>query len=241
MPSFNTSSNQYTIGFLAVMVVIVGLSLALVSSALEPTIQANLKLDERTKILKSVFPKNASEEAIFFTAEFVNSTYESNVKAQLINFNGEVVAEEIPEGFDFRAQSKKALSERLLPLYTYTDDEGTLVYVIQMIGLGLWDEINGYLALNDDRKTIRGVAFDHKGETPGLGAEIVKPKFKNQFPGKQLFDNGKYKFEVFKAGKYEAGNNFGVDGISGATITVNGVHDMVYSTVNLYENFFAIN
>jgi Na+-transporting NADH:ubiquinone oxidoreductase subunit C len=242
VPSFNTSSNQYTIGFLAVMVVIVGLSLALVSSALEPTIQANLKLDERTKILKSVFPKDASEEAKFFTADFVNSTYEANVKAQLINFNGEVVADEVPEGFDYRAESKKAPTQRVLPLYTYTDDEGTLVYVIQMIGLGLWDEINGYLALNEDKKTIRGVAFDHRGETPGLGAEIVKPSFRQQFVNKNLFDEkGNFDFTVHKAGKYVAGDQNAVDGISGATITINGVDAMVESTVAAYQNFFANN
>jgi Na+-transporting NADH:ubiquinone oxidoreductase subunit C len=233
---FNTTTNSYTIGFLAVMVAIVGLSLAFVSSALEPTIQANIKLDEKKKILSSIFP----EEAASFSDAEVNEIYNNNVKAVLINSKGEIVAESIPDGYDFKANSRAKEDERLLPLYIY-EDEKAKVYVVQMIGLGLWDEINGYLALADDKITISGVAFDHKGETPGLGAEIVKPKFKNQFPGKQLFDNGKYKFEVFKAGKYEAGNNFGVDGISGATITVNGVHDMVYSTVNLYENFFAIN
>jgi Na+-transporting NADH:ubiquinone oxidoreductase subunit C len=241
VPNFNTSSNQYTLGFLAAMVVIVGLSLAFVSSALEPIIQANIKLDERTKILKSIFPMDAREEARFFTAEFVNTTYESQVRGMLINFEGEIVSDYIPDGYDFRTESRKPLRERLLPVYKFDNGEET-AYVIQMIGLGLWDEINGYLALNNDRATIRGVAFDHKGETPGLGAEIVKTNFRQQFVNKSLFDsNGNFDFTVFKAGKYTPGDNNAVDGISGATITVDGVDAMIRSTFETYQNFFAKN
>lgn len=237
MSKINTTTNSYTIGFLAIMVGIVGLSLAFVSSALEPTIQANIQLDEKKKILSSIFP----EESSSFSDAQVNEVYDSKVKAMLINSEGEIVSESIPDGYDYKSNSRAAADARLLPLYVY-EDETKKVYVIQMIGLGLWDEINGYLALSDDKKTIQGVAFDHKAETPGLGAEIIKPKFKDQFVGKYLFsENNTFSFEVFKAGKYTSGDQYGVDGVSGATITTIGVHDMVESTVNVYNNFFATN
>lgn len=236
MSKFNTTTNSYTIGFLAVMVAIVGLSLAFVSSALEPIIQANIELDEKKKILSSIFPA----EAASFTDAQINEIYDTKVTAVLMNADGEIVSESIPSDYDFRANTRKPVAERLLPLFIY-EDENKKVYVVQMIGLGLWDEINGYLALADDKVTIQGVAFDHKAETPGLGAEIVKPKFRDQFVGKQLFADNTFRFEVFKAGKYESGDNFGVDGVSGATITTIGVHDMIASTVQNYNSFFANN
>lgn len=239
MPNFNTNSNGYTLGFLAVMVVVVGGALALVSSALKPTIDANVVLDTRTKIMKSLLALPEEEEATKLTANFVNSEYENKVKGYLVNYNGEVAEEKIPATYDFRKEMKdasKPLENKLFPVYEY-DNNGKKVYALQMIGLGLWDEINGYLALEADKKTIKGVAFDHKGETPGLGAELVKYKFRKQFYNQSLFNtNGKYDFVVYKAGKLPA-NGKGVDGLAGATLTTDGIHAMIEDVATNYANF----
>lgn len=232
MSKFNTNSNGYTIGFLAIMVGVVGIALASISSSLDPIIKANEKLDNRTKVLKSII----LDPDVKFTAEFVNETFETKISPYLINAQGEIEKEEIPVDYNFRNESRKPEEERLIPLYIYEDDDKT-VYVLEMVGLGLWDEINGYLSLQENKKIIQGVAFDHKGETPGLGAEIVKDWFTKQFEGKTLIDvDGNYTFTVYKAGKYNGGGD-AVDGVSGATITTDGVDAMLESTVKLYNNF----
>ncbi|MEZ4916315.1 MAG: NADH:ubiquinone reductase (Na(+)-transporting) subunit C [Chitinophagales bacterium] len=239
MPNLNTNSNGYTLGFLAIMVVVVGGALALVSSALKPTIDANILLDTRTKIMKSLLALSEEDENSKLTANFVNGEYENNVKAYLVDYNGDVAEEKIPATYDFRKEMKdasKPLENKLFPVYEYTS-EGQKVYALQMLGLGLWDEINGYIALKEDKKTIKGVAFDHKGETPGLGAELVKYKFRKQFFNQSLFDtNGNYDFVVYKAGKLPA-NGKGVDGLAGATLTTNGIDAMVKHTAEIYKNF----
>lgn len=241
MSKLNTDSNAYTLGFLAVMVVIVGGMLAFVSSALKPTIDANQELDRRTKIMKAILSLPAEEEATVLVADFVNSEFETKVQGFLVNYSGEVVEETIPSSYDFRKEMKDAtipLESKLFPVYTYESD-GKKVHVMQMIGLGLWDEINGYIALEDDRQTIKGVAFDHKGETPGLGAELVKNKFREQFYGQNLYnDAGEYDFTVYKAGKLPAGGK-GVDGLAGATLTTDGIHAMVKTTISNYSNYLS--
>jgi len=238
---FNTDSNGYTLGFLAVMVVVVGGTLAFISSALKPTIDANIELDTKKKIVKAIMALPEAEEASTLTTDFVNSEYDNKVKGFLVDYNGEVVEETIPATYNFRNSMKDksvSIEEKLFPVYTY-EDNGETVYVLQMLGLGLWDEINGYLALQSDKKTIKGVAFDHVGETPGLGAEMVKHKFTDQFKGQSVFNTeGVYDFEVYKAGKLPTDGK-GVDGLAGATLTTVGVDEMVKKTISNYNNYLS--
>lgn len=232
MSKFNLNSNGYTIGFLAVLVAVVGVALASISSSLDPIIKANEKLDNRTKVLRSII----QDPDVKFTADFVNETFETKISPHLIDFSGEIVKDEIPLDYNFRNETRKPAEERLLPLYIFEDGDKK-VYVLEMIGLGLWDEINGFLSLEDNKRIIQGVAFDHKGETPGLGAEIVRDWFTSQFEGKTLIDkDGNFVFRVYKAGKYD-GSDEAVDGISGATITADGVDAMIKTTVERYKNF----
>jgi Na+-transporting NADH:ubiquinone oxidoreductase subunit C len=237
----NTESSSYTMGFLTVMVVIVGGMLALVSSALEETIDANKELDRRTKIMKAILSLPQEEEASTLTASFVNEEYENKVKGFLVNYAGDVVEETIPTSYDFRKEMKDAaipLEKKLFPVYTYESD-GETVKVVQMLGLGLWDEINGYLAIKGDNKTIKGVAFDHKAETPGLGAELVKNKFREQFYEQSLFsETGVYDFVIYKSGKKPVDGK-GVDGLAGATITTDGINAMVKNTIENYSNYLS--
>ena len=238
MSKLNKDSNAYVLIFLAIMATVVALVLALLSQGLKPTIEANKALDERTKILKSVVFKTAEEETEFFSADYVNSEYLSKVTAQMINRNGDVVADSVPSDYNYKETLSLPEEEQQLPLYTYESD-GEKYYIMKMIGLGLWDEINGYIAIDaNDVTTIKGVAFDHKGETPGLGAEITKSWFRQAFNGDVWIDeNGNYKYTVYKANKMPTGDEpVAVDGISGATLTTVGVNDMVEKVFYTYEN-----
>ncbi|MDE7387336.1 MAG: NADH:ubiquinone reductase (Na(+)-transporting) subunit C, partial [Muribaculaceae bacterium] len=111
-------------------------------------------------------------------------------------------------------------------------------YIIPLYGQGLWGPIWGYLALNDNGSTIYGAYFSHQGETPGLGAEIEKPDFQNEFDGKQLFKGDNFlPIAVVKAGQRPQGDEDYVDGISGGTITSKGVSNMLHNCLEPYKAY----
>jgi len=132
---------------------------------------------------------------------------------------------------------QEARGERLLPVYESVRDNDT-VYVFPLYGKGLWGPVWGFVALRRDMNTIYGAVFDHKGETPGLGAEINLPWFEKAFEGKKLYENGEFiSVKVVKGGTGDD-NPFGVDAISGGTITSKGVEAMIYDNLKSYESFF---
>lgn len=135
-----------------------------------------------------------------------------------------------------KKEKKKAIEDKILPVFVYTADDGKKFHILSVRGNGLWDEIWGCIALMDDKKTIAGVAFDHAGETPGLGAEIKdNPAWKAQFSGKSIYDAaGNFtSIDVVKGGA-PAGSMNAVDGITGATITADGVAAMLEKGLALY-------
>jgi len=124
-----------------------------------------------------------------------------------------------------------------LPLYICTLEDGTRKYVIPLEGKGLWGPLWGYLALNDDFRTIYGAVFDHASETPGLGAEISTATFSDPFRGKSLYRGDNFvSLSVLKPGK-AAENPNAVDGISGGTITSRGVENMIRESLEPYLPF----
>ena len=116
---------------------------------------------------------------------------------------------------------------------------GATKFILPLSGKGLWGGIGGYLALDEDKNTIYGVNFNHESETPGLGAKIVEPPFREQFEGKHI-RNGEgevVSVAVLKAGNKAEGQEQ-VDAISGATITSSGVSTMLHEElVNNYVEF----
>lgn len=128
-------------------------------------------------------------------------------------------------------------SERKLPVFVLEKESGTY-YVFPMQGKGLWGPIWGFISLEDDMNTIYGAVFDHKSETPGLGAEITESWFEDTFIGKKLYQEDNFRsVEVIKGGA-DAANLHGVDAISGGTITSKGVEAMVYDCLISYEKYF---
>ncbi|MCF8302875.1 MAG: NADH:ubiquinone reductase (Na(+)-transporting) subunit C [Bacteroidales bacterium] len=244
-------SNAYIFRFAAIMVITVAAVLATVATVLKPFQEKNKKIEKIQEILAAAEIKSTKADAI--------QTYEKHlVKELMVNFDGDVVSEyqdgEILKG-DKRAfnVNMKTLKNRLkeykagkteqsphLPVFIL-DKQNEQLYVIPIRGKGLWGPVWGNIALQSDLKTIKGATFDHKGETPGLGAEINTDWFEDQFKGKKIFEDGKFtSIRVVKGGIENSPVDaiHGVDGISGGTITSNGVDQMLETGLKNYLPFF---
>jgi len=213
------------------MVVIVALGLAFTHQALSDRQTANVNIDKMQQILRSLNIDASAAEAQQKYDELIQNAY-------LITPDGVKV-----EGSEGTTPEDPAFSTELddesaagLPVYE-AEVDGSLKYIIPMQGAGLWGPIWGYLAVEADGSTIYGAEFGHQGETPGLGAEIVTPSFREQFAGKELVKEGAFRsVAVVKPGQTAAGRDY-VDGISGGTITSKGVDAMLLNSVGQYSNF----
>lgn len=228
----NTNKNSYTLIYAVVMVVVVALLLALVSSGLKDIQNNNVKLDKKKQILSSLNIQLDGQDA--------NTLYEQHIVKELVlNIKGEVVSEKMGEAFviDVIKENAKAEAERQLPLYV-AEVDGQTKYIITMRGAGLWGPIWGYIALNDDKNTVFGTYFSHASETPGLGAEISLPAFQNKFAGKHILNDARdfVSIAVMKPGQTAEGQDY-VDGISGGTITSKGVEAMLLKSIGQYEAY----
>ncbi len=218
----NRDSNSYTIIYAAVMVILVAVVLAFTSQSLKSAQKQNEDNDKRQQILRSINVKVPANQAEAKYNELIKDAY-------LIDGNGNKVGdakdafEGIKEGY---------------PVFVANVD-GQTKYIMSLHGAGLWGPIWGYISVNDDKNTVFGTDFSHQGETPGLGAEITKPEFSRQFASKQLFKGGVFKsIAVVKKGKSAEGQDY-VDGISGGTITSQGVSKMLYDSLKSYEKFLT--
>ncbi|MEC7863617.1 MAG: NADH:ubiquinone reductase (Na(+)-transporting) subunit C, partial [Bacteroidota bacterium] len=134
---------------------------------------------------------------------------------------------------DLGKEIKKDADAQLLPLFI-SEVDGAIRYIIPLRGKGLWGPIWGFIALEDDLNKVYGAVFDHEKETPGLGAEINTPMFQKPFTGKTIFEEEEFiPIQVIKGGAKE-GDMHAVDGISGGTITSDGVSEMLYERLNMY-------
>ncbi len=225
------NGNKYTYLFATVMVIVVAVLLSGLFLTLKPFQDANVELEKRQSILKSIgvdVDRNEAGEA--FNQYITNS---------MVIKNGEVVSQDAEQAFNIDMAKAVANSpeEREVPLYQ-ADVDGQQFYIIPMRGKGLWGPIWGYVAMKNDGNTIAGATFDHKGETPGLGAEIANADFQEQFSGKQIMDAGQFvSISVIKPGK-STNPSHEVDGISGGTITSNGLHEMLADCFKPYIGYF---
>lgn len=221
----DTNSDIYAILYSVVVVVIVAFLLAGVSSALKPKQDANVELDKKKQILASLNERNLPDAA---------ATYDALIVADpIVDAQGNTVAEN--GGFKV---ANDAVSESNLPLYVAKLADGSKKYIIPMTGNGLWGGIWGYLALNDDCNTIYGVYFSHASETPGLGAEIASDKFQSRFPGREVYRDGNVALTIVKK---VTDKTVEVNAISGATITCNGVNDMLQRKLAPYKAYLSAN
>lgn len=252
----DVNSNKYTFLFATAMVIVVASLLALASESLKPMQKKNVANEKRQNILSSIGVEVEASEA--------EAAYDENlVEALVLDANGEVVAEPAVAAFDIdvlkdykaglsniykaNAGDMDAMKAELIswgdggvnyPLFILKKD-GENVCVVPMVGTGLWGPIWGYVTIAADGKTVVGAVFDHKSETPGLGAEINQASFQKPFEGKTIYDEGG-EFTGIKVVKGGAkGSPNGVDAISGGTITSNGVTEMIVRTLKIYEPYLS--
>ena len=225
----DVNKNSYTFGFAAVMVVVVAALLSVAAISLKPFQSRNILLEKKQNILSSVGINIDREEA--------DIQYSIFVKEELVlNYKGEEV-DGVAFDVDLQKELKKDKNLQSLPLFI-SEVDGKKQYIIPLRGKGLWGPIWGFISLEDDLNTVFGAVFDHKSETPGLGAEINQPFFEDPFSGKSLFDGEELKsIKVIKGGAGED-NMYGVDGISGGTITSDGVTDMLLERLTMYLPYF---
>lgn len=230
----NTNSNKYIITYSGVMVVIVAFVLAFVYQSLKSLQDANVALDKKKQILAAL---NIHD----LTNEDASAQYAKVVEAdRIVDGSGKVIEAGMPGGEKaaFAMNSIPADKSRL-PVYLCNVD-GKRKYVVPVYGMGLWGTIWGYVAVNEDMKTIYGAYFDHASETAGLGAEIKDSRaWQQQFAGKRIYDeNGTSVVLAVKKKNEVKDTTCECDAVTGATLTSDGVSKMLESGLLMYIPFF---
>lgn len=240
------SSNSYIMFFIVTTVVIVGTTLAFVSESLKEKQAANVALENKKFILTTYMGGKAIDE---MTNEEINATYDKQVKSKVVNFKGEIVDMDVSQ-VEVVREYKKTPEDRMLPVYEIFKEgtEEIQYVVIPVFGYGLWDNIWGFIALENDLNTIKGVVYDHKGETPGLGQRIATKDVQDRYEGKKLYDKSGniVSIEMVKGERGGGAKSIKefendphrVDGMSGSTITGKGLNNMLKDYFKSYENYF---
>lgn len=241
--AINTDKNVYTVVFAAVMVVVVGAVLAFLASSLSEKIQQNEKLEKQQNILYAMgINENEDEGSVnFVPTDKVADEFSKYIKQQIVIEGDKITENDEAYLINLKQQETAAKkgNTRKLPLFIGEKD-GKKFYIIPMYGKGLWDAIWGFVSL-DENLVVQGVYFDHKGETPGLGANIKQRYFMDDFEGESILDGTEYAGIAVAKGNNDPLNNTKddneVDALAGATITGNGVSAMIKESVNLYKSY----
>ncbi len=236
----NVKSNTYTFIYSSIVVIIVATFLALAATALKPAQDRNIEIEKKLNILASLRINATKKNVQQLYNQYITNSY-------AINNKGEKQKGVDPFYLNLREELKKPLDKRMLPVFEGNKNDSSFI-IIPVYGKGLWGPIWGYVSLIKEKsditsvthyRKIYGVIFDHKGETPGLGAEINQEWFQLPFRGKVIFDDkGAFTpIKVVKGGADPASLNE-VDAISGGTITSKGVQAMLDTCLVSYQYFF---
>ncbi len=226
----NKQGNTYTIIYTSVMVIAVAFILAFAAISLKPAQEKNIAIDKMSQILNSINIESTPENAQELYAQYIDDSF-------VIDANGQLVAG-ASFSMNIADQLKQPADQRTLPVFIYNESPESAKYILPLSGSGLWGPLWGYIAIDSDGNSIYGAYFSHQGETPGLGAEIEKEQFQEQFQGKRLFIDGVFTpVAVMKVGQKPQNGADYVDAISGGTITSKGVQSMIESSVQPYAKF----
>jgi len=229
-------SNKATFLFSSVMVIVIAIMLSVAAIALGPYQARNTRIEKMENILSSVGINSTSEDAEKNFSKYITSQVVLDSKGEPVN--GGAAAFDI----DLKKELDKAKTgdqdKELFPLFVCKKEDKTF-YIIPVRGKGLWGPIWGFIALEEDMNTVNGVSLGHKSETPGLGAEIETRRFQEKFQGKKILDDeGNFVSVKVVKGSASSTNKHGVDAISGATITSDGVSEMLQRTLSNYIPYF---
>lgn len=241
--AINTDKNVYTVLFAAVMVAVVGAILAYLASGLKPLIKENERFEKQQNILYAMgVNQNEGDGSVdFIPKDRVEQVFTEYIKEQLVIDGDQITQNDQAYLIDMKKQlaALKDGQNPKLPVFIGEKD-GEDFYILPMYGKGLWDAIWGFIALDTDM-VVQGVYFDHKGETPGLGANIKERFFMDDFKGESIMDNGRLVGVKVVKGNNDPTNNDkddnAVDALAGATITGNGVTAMISESLNLYKDY----
>lgn len=226
-------NDRYIFRYIIILVVIVSVLLSGAALFLHPRQQRNIDNEKMAMILKAAGITNVSADDI------QNSFNELCTEMLVIDKNGDIV-----EGHNaFKINLKDEIYNKnndkdyYLPVFVINNNN-LIINVLPLQGNGLWGPIWGYIGLSEDFREVAGAVFDHKSETPGLGAEITSERFQSQFSGKVIFQNEKFvSIDVVKGGINAlpaSAQQHSVDAISGGTVTSHGVNDMIKNVLEMY-------
>ena len=223
-------SNSYTIIFTSVVTIILGGFISVAAGTLKEIQDLNVENDSKKNILSSLGYKPISEES--WSSNDITKIFEDNIDAYVLNTEGNRMDID-PSNINTETDKEN------LPIYV--DKKNGIVngYAIPISGKGLWSTLYGYFAVEPDGITAKGITFYAHKETPGLGGEVDKPWFQNNFIGKRFVDEeGNLVGVKVMKGKANPESPYEVDGISGATITSKGLESFLINDLEKYEPFF---
>ncbi len=241
--AIDTEKNVYTVFFAVIMVIIVGSVLAFLASGLSGKIKENERFEKQQNILYAMgVNENEDEGSVnFIPTDRVEAEFANYITEQLVLNGDQITTDDEAYLIDLKkeiAALKNGATARL-PLFIGEKD-GKKYYILPMYGKGLWDAIWGFISLNEEM-VVQGIYFDHKAETPGLGANIKQRYFMDDFIGESILDGSRYAGISVAKGNNDPINQIKddneVDALAGATITGNGVSAMIRESVNLYRNY----
>ena len=238
-------SNLYVILFAIGLTVVFGGALSLTSVGLKPLQDKQVELDTKKKILGAVMDISQITDP-----NEILSVYDKRVKSIVVDINGNEVKTDakgnpaVAEKVNIQKNSKMKKEDRLYPVFMFMSESNEVQsYIFPTFGSGLWDWISSYIALDQDLNTVKGIAFDHKGETPGLGARITETNVQDRYVGKEIYnDKGELvSITMVKGEGNTVLSQHQVDGMSGATMTAKGVNAMLESYLGCYQAFIEKN
>lgn len=240
----SNESNKKTLIVATVLSVVCSIALAAAVTLLKPVQEKNRELEKQRKILAAA---GVLAEGKGSAAE-VNEAF-SHFERYLVNIDdGSFSKVSLDDSFDMRKASKDPQRSVLLTadqdqakirrraneadVYVLRDEAGTVKeLVLPISGYGLWSTLYGYLVVKNDGNTVVGITFTEHAETPGLGGEVDNPTWKAKWPGKLIYDaEGANRLGLKKGGVDETRPEavHQVDALSGATLTSNGVTNLVH-------------
>ncbi|MDP6532256.1 MAG: NADH:ubiquinone reductase (Na(+)-transporting) subunit C [Candidatus Marinimicrobia bacterium] len=226
-------SNSYTLFFTAIVTIVLGFLLSLAATSLKERQDLNERIDIRKNILRALEFEEDPEQP--WSVNEVQEMFTNSIRGIVINPDGSSADGMYPE--DITDKNK----DRYFPVFLKIADGSIEGYAVPISGKGLWSTLFGYLAIHPDGNTVKGITFYKHGETPGLGGEVDKKWFTDNFKGKSLFSpDGKLVSVAVMRGLVDETSenaNHQVDGISGATMTGKGITNFLLSDLKIYEPF----
>ena len=225
MAKFNVNSNAYIIIYSVVMVVIVAVLLSVTSLSLQGRQKENMLNEKKQQIVKALGEDPATSAYADVVAE-----------AAMLDKNGnKIEGKNDADIFNALGDLTASFAAGEYPIFKAANG----CVVIPVYGAGLWGPVWGYIALEPDMNTVKGIVMDHAGETPGLGAEITTANVQNSFKGKTIFEGADFVSVSMRKGG--ATNNHEVDAISGGTKTCDGVNAMIKTGLEGYLPYINAN